>query len=96
MDDAAALRVTLRRCTAVLVVGLGMIVANTDPYDPSSSLGYPLAYLAIGYLAASLLAGLFRRPDSPSDIGDEGDADDGESDDGGDDRPPVGAYGGPW
>lgn len=61
MDDSAALRLTLRRCTAVVVVGLGLIAANTHPYDPNAGFGYPLAYLAVGYLALSLLVGFFRR-----------------------------------
>ncbi|QLH76752.1 hypothetical protein HZS55_05290 [Halosimplex rubrum] len=67
MDDSAALRLTLRRCTAVVVVGLGLIAANTHPYDPSNSFGYPLAYLAVGYLALSLLVGFFRRGADASD-----------------------------
>lgn len=106
MDDAAALRLTLRRCTAVLVVALGVIAANTSPYGPSYGYGYPLAYAALGYLAVSLLAGLFRLFGDPSDIEDAGtDAGDGgdsdgesnnEENDGKDDRPPVGTYSGPW
>jgi len=67
MDDTAALRSTLRRCTAVVVVGLGLIAANTHPYDPSNSFGYLLAYLAVGYLALSLLVGLFRSAAGSSD-----------------------------
>jgi hypothetical protein len=61
MDDAAALRRTIRRCTAVLVVVLGVIAAYSAPYGPDTSIGYPLAYAAVGYLGVSLLAGLFRR-----------------------------------
>jgi hypothetical protein len=61
MDDVAALRRTIRRCTAVLVVVLGVIAAYSAPYGPDTSIGYPLAYAAVGYLGVSLLAGLFRR-----------------------------------
>ena len=85
MDDSAALRLTLRRCTAVLLVGLGLIAANTHPYGPSNGFGYPLAYLAVGYLALSLLAGFFRggadAPDSaggPLSGGGESDSGDGD------------------
>ncbi|WP_436911428.1 hypothetical protein [Halosimplex marinum] len=70
MDDSAALRLTLRRCTAVVVVGLGLIAANTHRYGPNAGFGHPLAYLAVGYLAASLLVGFFRRSaDSPDSAG---------------------------
>jgi len=31
MDDAAALRRTIRRCTAVVVVALGLIAAYSAP-----------------------------------------------------------------
>mgnify|MGYP000312533589 CR=1 FL=1 len=97
MDDSAALRLTLRRCTAVVVVGLGLIAANTHPYDPSNSFGYPLAYLAVGYLALSFLTGLFRRSadstdsargppsDGGGDSGDDTDSDDGDGADESDD-----------
>jgi hypothetical protein len=99
MDDSAALRLTLRRCTAVVVVGLGLIAANTHPYDPSNSFGYFLSYFAVGYLALSLLVGFFRRgadsADSPrgpppgdgddgGDSGDDADSGDGADADGGD------------
>jgi len=101
MDDAAALRRTLRRCTAVLVVVLGVIAAYSAPYGPDTSIGYPLAYAAVGYLGVSLLVGLFRRageagPDGhASESGDGGgsgatraraDGDDGETADGDDEN----------
>ncbi|QLH81112.1 hypothetical protein [Halosimplex pelagicum] len=96
MDDSAALRLTLRRCTAVVVVGLGLIAANTHPYDPSNSFGYLLAYLAVGYLALSLLVGFVRRGVEPADSargsssgGDGGGSDD-DSADGGDPEPDEG------
>ncbi|ELZ29734.1 hypothetical protein C475_02266 [Halosimplex carlsbadense 2-9-1] len=110
MDDSAALRLTLRRCTAVVVVGLGLIAANTHPYGPDNSFGYFLAYLAVGYLALSLFAGLVRRSadsaDSPrgppsdggGDSGDGADSDDGDGADESDaddpDRPPAATFGG--
>jgi len=61
MDDTAALRRTLRRCTAVLVAVLGVIAAYSAPYGPDTSIGYPLTYAASAYLGVSLLVGLFRR-----------------------------------
>ncbi|QPV64562.1 hypothetical protein I7X12_08095 [Halosimplex litoreum] len=98
MDDSAALRLTLRRCTAVVVVGLGLIAANTHPYGPSNGFGYPLAYLAVGYLALSFLVGFFGRGAESADSargppsggdgggngGDDADSDDGTDADGGD------------
>jgi hypothetical protein len=86
MDDSAALRLTLRRCTAVVVVGLGLIAANTHPYGPNNGFGYPLAYLAVGYLALSFLVGFFRRSADASESArgpPPGDGDDGGN--GGDD-----------
>jgi uncharacterized membrane protein YgcG len=77
MDDTAALRRTLRRCTAVLVAVLGVIAAYSAPYGPDTSIGYPLSYAASAYLGLSLLVGLFRRageagPDESRSSGDGG------------------------
>ncbi|WP_135366348.1 hypothetical protein [Halosimplex halophilum] len=110
MDDSAALRLTLRRCTAVVVVGLGLIAANTHRYGPNAGFGHPLAYLAVGYLAVSLLAGFFPQsgdsfdsaggppPGDEDGPGDEGgpdaDADDGDADTDHRDRPPAATGGG--
>jgi hypothetical protein len=86
MDDVAALRRTLRRCTAVLLVALGLVAAYTAPYGPDNSLGYPLAYAAIAYLGASLFVGLFRRAEESTPPGgpDAGDGPNGNRGDGGD------------
>jgi len=80
MDDTAALRRTLRRCTAVVLVALGLVAAYTAPYGPDNSLGYPLAYAAVAYLGVSLLAGLFRRAGESTTPGetDHGNGPDGD------------------
>jgi|GEM_PF-1874473 len=98
MDDTAALRRTLRRCTAVLVVVLGVIAAYSAPYGPDTSIGYPLAYAAVAYLGVSLLAGLFRRagesaPPGDTDHGNGSNGDTGGGGDSGSDRAGTGADG---
>jgi hypothetical protein len=100
MDDAAALRRTLRRCTAALLAALGLVVANTDPDDPSGSVGYPLALLAVASLGLSLLGGLLRRLTATPDAGGGEAGPPAGGDDGDDDsdrasgRPPLDAVGG--
>jgi len=72
VTDTAALQRTIRRCTAVLVVVLSQILVNTDPYDPSNSIGNPIAALAVVYLALSLLVSLGRSSDADSEESDGG------------------------
>ncbi|MFC6974595.1 hypothetical protein ACFQL1_07735 [Halomicroarcula sp. GCM10025709] len=61
MDDLTALRRTIRRCTAVLVVAVGVAIAALAG-STAAPVGLGLAITALLYLAGSLVS----VPDSAS------------------------------
>ncbi|MFC6864066.1 hypothetical protein ACFQGE_11430 [Halomicroarcula sp. GCM10025817] len=54
MDDAARLRRTVRRCTAVVVTALGLVITALAG-STMSPVGAALSVGALGYLAASFV-----------------------------------------
>lgn len=76
MNDVALFRATIRNCTAILVVAIGIAVAILAPTG-EGRLGAMMAGAAILYLAPTLLVGLGKRMDElgPDESDDSENAD---------------------
>ena len=69
MDDVALLRRTLRRCTAVLLAGIGVATWVIGDFGGGASYGFVVALPALLYLAGSLIYEPEQRADDHRNAG---------------------------
>jgi hypothetical protein len=69
MDDVARLRRTVRRCTALLLAGIGLATWTIGDFGDGASNGFLLALPALLYLAGSLVYEPDQRADDRRNAG---------------------------